>query len=86
MRTAFVIAAGLAAFLLATSPASAAICGTPDAITRNLDGKVFQVYAAPGGTWTMVIIGKDGLACLACLVAVGHGWQNFPLPAKKEKA
>lgn len=43
----------------------------------NADGNLLQVFSAPAaGTWTMVSVRPDGRACI---VAVGHHWNNTAL-------
>lgn len=38
----------------------------------NFDGKMLEIFAAPGGSWTAVLTGADGLSCL---VAGGHSYR-----------
>ena len=35
-------------------------------------GQVLEVFASPGGTWTMVMTRPDGKACL---IASGNNWE-----------
>ena len=46
-------------------------------------GRVFEVFASKAGTWSIVITGPDGLACL---VAVGNGWHDVPPAPAGERA
>ena len=38
------------------------------------NGAVIEVFAAPAGTWTIVMIRPNGLACV---VAAGEGWETL---------
>lgn len=48
------------------------------------DGSVMQVFASvPDGTWTMVSVDRDGMACV---LATGQAWQQDELSGKGEPA
>jgi hypothetical protein len=48
------------------------------------DGRMMQVFASPAqGTWTIVSIGADGMACV---LATGHAWQHEALASQGEPA
>ena len=37
------------------------------------DGRPVEIFASPGGTWTLLVTWPNGVTCL---VASGDGWQN----------
>lgn len=65
-----------------------AICGTRAALTESLerryaeepvsigvdrDGAVVEVFAAPSGTWTILVTRSTGVSCL---LSSGSDWQS----------
>lgn len=75
-------------FALGTVPARAQSCGPHAAVKAHLqkrfkenrdarglssDGRLVEVYVAPGGSWTIVVSFPNGLSCI---LAAGEAWQN----------
>ncbi len=45
------------------------------------DGAVLEVFASPGGTWTMVVTTADGTACV---LGAGEAWEMLPAPSDSD--
>lgn len=91
-RTPIIAVIGLA-LAAASAPASAAMpCAPRDQLRADLaarygetpvargvvgDRHVFEVYAAPTGSFTVVVTRPDGLSCV---MAAGDGWQAVAPP------
>ena len=88
---------GVIVLALATDPAMAQPhCGTHDDIVSILtreysesrqgiglgdNGRVFELFVSPHGTWTVLVTLPKGLTCM---VATGRSWES--IPAKIVKA
>lgn len=74
--------------LLSTSSASAMVCGQHKVLAEALElqyqerqralglsrsGALIEVYASEGGTWTVLLITPDGIACI---LTDGEAWQE----------
>ena len=93
LRSAAILAAFLLPFLFNPVGAQQPVCGDRDDIAAELlrqhgekpvargvllDGAhVFEVFAAPSGSFTVVITGTAGIACIP---AAGLGWETLPKP------
>ena len=78
-------------FALATSSAMAqTLCGNHDDLVTKLtnefsetrvgiglsdNGRVFELFASPNGTWTILVTPPKGLSCL---VETGQSWESIP--------
>lgn len=51
---------------------------TPQAMGLSSDGGVFEVFASPAGTWTILVTYPNGVTCV---VAAGEAWERLPLRA-----
>lgn len=47
------------------------------------NGFLLQVFSSEGGTWTLVSTNPQGIGCI---VAMGRGWENLPLPSSDPMA
>ena len=47
-------------------------------IGRIDDGRLIEIFASPGGTWTLLVTWPNGATCL---FAWGDGWQGLPRAA-----
>lgn len=72
------------------SASSLNLCGERDQMVRDLDREfreqplasglvdkdaVMEIFVSPGGTWTILATGTDGLSCV---MAVGEGFDAAP--------
>ncbi len=86
------LAALVAAFSWALPAAAQTPCGERGFIVKKLaddyseravarglanTGAVFELFASPAGTWTLVVTTPAGLTCM---VAAGARWQTLPGP------
>lgn len=95
MKRLFITLAGL--LLLASHASAATRCAPREAIIKALQDKfqeteravgiasqtaLMEVFASKAGTWTIILSGVDGLACV---IASGTSYEEMP-PEKGEKA
>ena len=88
-----VAAAAVGAGLFAlTPPATAGPCGIREQIIKDItatfrekrtaiallrSGEVLEVFVSPGGTWTILVSKRSGIACV---VAAGEVWRQEAMP------
>ncbi len=93
LRSAAILAAFLLPFLSSSAAAQQPVCGDRDHIASELlrqhgekpvargvllDGAhVLEVFAAPSGSFTVLITGTQGIACIP---AAGLGWEKLSKP------
>lgn len=47
------------------------------------NGAVIEVLSSHDGSFTIILVRPNGLACV---MAAGEAWENFPLPPQGEKS
>jgi len=55
---------------------------TPRAVGLISDTRIVQLYAAPGGNWTIIVATADGRACI---LAAGQAWQDMGPPDQADE-
>jgi hypothetical protein len=79
----------LSGLTLNSASAAPVVCGERSAFTEALKGKfkeerqalglvatssVVELYVSPAGSWTVLMTGVDGKACV---LATGHSWETM---------
>jgi hypothetical protein len=85
-------AAAVASLFVVTPPATAGPCGIREQIIKDITatfrekrtavallrtGEVLEVFVSPGGTWTMLVSKRSGVACV---IAAGEVWRQEAMP------